>query len=91
MSGVKLSTAEKKWLAALEAVLECAPKSLRKKGVRCYTTGCDRLTIYDGEKCDRYVDTRTGFHNTDVCTDVVHSKSELLCIYFPVVVESTAG
>lgn len=92
---MKLTTKEKKWFADLEAHLDAAPESLRKKSIAhkisSYIIGDRNVTVYDEEKLIKWQEENPQRDARDWGPMVAEAEAELFELYFPFDVESTAG
>ena len=90
---MKLTKKEDAWLERFRKTMAAAPDSLSRK-ISAYSTGDNNITIYDIQKYDSYFEENPISHTSDSrdqCTLVNDSESELEVIYFPFLIESTAG
>ena len=87
MKNKKLTTAEKKWIAKLEAVLAECPS----ERMAAYTIGDPNITLYDSTmdaEIDKLMD---GYDNYDFCQAVEKVGAALYIVDFPFPIHATAG
>lgn len=87
---MKLTKKEEAWLARFEKCMAAAPKSLGKK-VSSYTVGDPFITIFDKDLVWDYEATLSNDSRKDMCQIVDEIEGEILTVYFPFNIESTAG
>ncbi len=90
----KLTKKEQDWFVRLQKCLDAAPKTLDKK-VSSFTIGDKNITVFDPAKVKACENDRTleftAWGGMDTGCQVENADAEILVLYFPFHIESTAG
>lgn len=84
---VRLTAAEKKWLADLQAVLDACPS----KRLGFFTTGDPSVSVFDETKKNEIERLHEQNPNKEFCHCVIAAGAYVMDLHFPAAVQATCG